>query len=209
MAEMKEPKKETVRITLPPRLPDEVTAEEAPAPRINLPNRPPVRPPPPPIFGKPISPVEDEAIATPVAPSPSATPPRPVRPPDAPPFSNPELNPALPAEPPGSSIPSAIAPPGSSLGSQPALPEAESRRTRPGPRKETARVASRESPMKATVRLSSIQPGAAPLAGVVRGPRGTEVTAPALLDVIPRSFCWALLGVSALSLLIQLWIYFS
>ena len=199
MAEMKEPKKETVRITLPPRLPDEVTAEEAPAPRINLPNRPPVRPPPPPIFGKPISPVEDEAIATPAAPSPpSATPPRPGRPPDAPPFSNPELNPTLPAE-----------PPGSSLGSQPALPEAESRRTRLGPRKETARVASRESPMKATVRLSSIQPGAAPLAGVVRGPRGTEVTAPALLDVIPRSFCWALLGVSALSLLIQLWIYFS
>src|SRR5207237_354756 len=48
MAEASEPKKETVRITLPPRRGDAVAPEEDDMVRINLPSRPPTSEPPKP-----------------------------------------------------------------------------------------------------------------------------------------------------------------
>src|SRR5439155_17203355 len=48
MAEANEPKKETVRITLPPRRGDAAEREEDDTVRINLPSRPPTSEPPPP-----------------------------------------------------------------------------------------------------------------------------------------------------------------
>ena len=65
--------------------------------------------------------------------------------------------------------------------------------------------------MKATVKLSNVQPPIAPPASIIRTAPGTVANPPppALLDAVPTQFCWALLGVSALLLLIQIWIYFS
>ncbi len=66
--------------------------------------------------------------------------------------------------------------------------------------------------MKATVRLGSIAPSTIPAAGISRpvAPLPVAVPAPAgLVESVPTSLCWALLGISALTLLIQLWTYFS
>jgi hypothetical protein len=65
--------------------------------------------------------------------------------------------------------------------------------------------------MKATVRLSPIPPARISPAGIVR-PSPVPVASPrpaGLVEGIPTAFCWALLGVSGLTLLIQLWTYFS
>jgi hypothetical protein len=72
-------------------------------------------------------------------------------------------------------------------------------------RKETARIgATLHSPIKATVRLTPIQPPSAPPPTAV-----ANQPAPGLLESVPMPFCWALLGVSTVTLLIQLWTYFS
>ncbi|HEY1582026.1 MAG TPA: hypothetical protein VGF73_02880 [Chthoniobacterales bacterium] len=83
-----------------------------------------------------------------------------------------------------------------------------------GPRKETARIgALPDSPMKATVKLSPLQPTSTPPAGVIRTAPAAPVVAnqPAtgLVESVPLTFCWALLGISAVTFLIQLWTYFS
>jgi hypothetical protein len=81
-----------------------------------------------------------------------------------------------------------------------------------GPRKETARITSiPESPMKATVKLGAIQPPKAPPVGAIRQmPTAVAPVPPvALVESVPVTFCWALLGISALTLIIQLWTYFS
>ena len=87
--------------------------------------------------------------------------------------------------------------------------ETAQRPTAPVPRKETARIG--DSPMKATVKLSAIQPTPVPTVGVVRTARLPVATPPpvGLVESVPAAFCWALVGVSALTLLIQLWTYFS
>jgi hypothetical protein len=80
------------------------------------------------------------------------------------------------------------------------------------PEKETARIPlSLEKPMKATVRLTTAPPTAIPPAEIFRS-APLPVASPAprgLVDSIPTAVCWALLSVSVLALLIQLWTYFS
>jgi len=79
------------------------------------------------------------------------------------------------------------------------LPEALSS----GPKKETARVARMPDPLSkpvSTVQMKKTQPDA--------DPRSTSIAvAPAEKSAMP--LCWALLGVSAVILIIQIWTYFS
>ncbi len=211
MADQKEPKKETVRITLPPR-----PAGQPPAPgatgrdtvRINLPVRPPANGtvPRPPITGG-IPPARPPLAQTPLPPAPSkAIPPPPgFRKPPAPPSSAvsstaPGLAPLMP-QPAGPPAPAA-----SALGMASAA----------GPKKETARIAllpdppARPAPaveMKKTQPLINLpEPGkqTAPIAVNV-APSDMET----FIEELPMSLCWALLAVSAAILTIQIWNYVS
>jgi hypothetical protein len=78
-----------------------------------------------------------------------------------------------------------------------------------GPRQETARVA--DSPRKAAVKPGSVHPGSVPLASIIRAASPSVANSPAkgLGALAPAQLCWALLGISVLTLLVQLWNYFS
>lgn len=180
MADLNEPKKETVRITLPQPTPSTPEGEKE-TPRINLPSRPP---------GAGAVPVRPPSAA------PARLPPVPEASTPAPPPAPPLVAPATPQR----------------LGIPPPALDTADRASAAGPRKETARVAvTQDSPMKATVRLSNIQPSSAPPGGGMRAAPLSVASPPpaALVESVPATFCWALLGVSALTLLIQLWTYFS
>jgi hypothetical protein len=120
-----------------------------------------------------------------------------------------------PVLPPQPSKPAQAAASGMKLGILPPTPAPQKETARlaaePAPQKETARVAVTPEPMKATVKLSTLPPTAVPPAGIVRPPTITVASPPraALVESVPSSFYWALLGISALTLLIQLWTYFS
>jgi Wiskott-Aldrich syndrome protein len=192
MADAKEPKKETVRITLPPR-PNEGGGGAAPAPkrdtvRINLPARPPTISAPapltPPSAGTARPPVAKPLV--PPAPSKAVTPP-PFIPPSAPKITSPAAARAIEPAP----IPAAAA-----------------------PKKETARISVLPDPPKPvpTVQMKKTQPlitmpeaktGAAPINVA------TAVEPDEDVDLAPMSLCWAVLGASALILLIQIWNYFA
>ena len=140
-------------------------------------------------------------------------PPAPIRPPAIPPsipLTPPEGS--KPPVPPPAPVPKSAAPP---LKTASALPGTVPVRRSPqvGPERETVRVAPPvDSPMKATVKLTPVRPPSAPPAGVIRPAPPTSVAnlpKPGLIEAVPTQFCWALLGVSALLLLIQLWTYFS
>jgi hypothetical protein len=76
-------------------------------------------------------------------------------------------------------------------------------------RKETARIV--HSPTKPIEKLSGVQPARAQSAPFIR-PAPPQVANPpsrGLVESVPTQLCWALLGISALTLLIQLWTYFS
>jgi hypothetical protein len=64
--------------------------------------------------------------------------------------------------------------------------------------------------MKKTQPLVTVPPTAAPTAPltVAPPPRTTTATTESVVDEIPMSFCWALLAVSAVILIIQIWNYF-
>jgi hypothetical protein len=158
MADPNEPKKESVRITVPARpetKPPGSENESRDAVRINLPARPPSNVP----------------SAAPAAP------------------------PAAPPKPGAGSLPIA-----------PARP--------PGPKIETARVSSPGDPASksaAPVQMKKTQP-------LVTMPESTAppsvpltVTSEpaAAVEPLPLRLCWAVLGVSAVILIIQIWNYFS
>lgn len=65
--------------------------------------------------------------------------------------------------------------------------------------------------MKATSRLGIAQPVYTPPAGAIRTspPAVANPPGPGLVESVPMQLYWALLGLSALTLLIQLWTYFS
>ena len=192
---MAEPKKETVRIALPPRpeqagsAPSEPKRETA---RIVLPARAPVTPirrEPPKITPLP--------AATGNAPTPTILP---RRPPTITPNPSPLLQP-LPK------------PPGLENENGP-VPRAavESPSVNRGPKKETARISvlPRPTPTAApAINMTKTQPL------LVHPPTTAVQTAPVIitskplaqLDVIPRPLCWALLGISAVIFLIQIWNY--
>ena len=176
MADSTEPKKETVRIALPPK-PQPLGAESRDTARIHLPARPPVPRPP--------------------------------------------------------STQAPLPPPGPrSVGASPGLATASLPETRSEPKKETARIAvgipkketaritvlpdlpakSSTAPtvqMKKTQPLSRMPDTAPPSAPINVATAALEPERELIIDEIPMSFCWALLGVSAAILIIQIWTYLS
>ena len=224
MSNLNEPKKETVRITpLPP--PTGMPAKKAETKetiRINLPSRPPplgsvdtskVEPARP----KPDRPLRHE----PASGGEAEMPPSPVlaRPPgatstDSPAFRPPPSPPPIPsAAPPLPAVPTVVQPPGSPPVSA-TPPSLDIEPTSPAnvPQQETARVAAPPArKMTRTVRMSKTQPlMAMPLSAAQAAPVKVADSPPeAIIDSIPTPFCWALLGVSDVTFLIQLWTYFS
>jgi hypothetical protein len=205
MADPKEPKKETVRITLPPRpagQPATPGTSGRETVRINLPARPPggeAAPRPPGVPGS--APARPPSAQPPLPPAPSkAVPPPPAfRKPPAPPGT--ATTPLMPS-------PSAIAP--LAAAAEPNPPASS------GPKKETARISVlpdppvRPSPsveMKKTqplVTMPEAIPHAAPIAVNV-APTSVE----AFVAEIPMPLCWGLLVMSAAILTIQIWNYVS
>ncbi|HXM32777.1 MAG TPA: hypothetical protein VN921_03915 [Chthoniobacterales bacterium] len=198
---MAEPKKETVRIALPPRAAPKDGGQNGGAKdttRIVLPSRTPVIPPrrlPPTIA--PITP----ALVT-ASESPTISLRRPPVPPPSPLLRPLPKPPGIIREP--EEATSSIAPPA----------DAQTAEVEPGPKKETARITILPKPVaptKPAVNMTKTQPlimrpvGSAPVSPI------TVVTSRPVhgLDLVPRSFCWGLFGISALTLLIQIWNYFS
>jgi hypothetical protein len=191
---MAEPKKETVRIALPPRpeqvssTPSEPKRETA---RIVLPARAPVTPirrEPPKITPLP--------AAEPTAETPTILP---RRPPTITPSSSPLLQP-LPK------------PPGMENENRPVPPAAvENPSVNRGPKKETARISVLPRPTATAapaINMTKTQPLLVqPAAAVHTAPVIITSKPLAQLDVIPRPLCWTLLGISAVIFLIQIWNY--
>lgn len=197
---MAEPKKETVRIALPPR--PESPASPASAAkhdtaRIVLPSRTPITPIrrlPPKITSLP----SVEAV-----PETQAVAPR--RPPTLAPSSSPLLQP-LP-KPPGVEKESEEVRPVPPIRDEGAPAPAVNR----GPKQETARISILPRPTPAgpaPINMTKTQPlivqptAATPVAPVVITSRPLPS-----LDAIPRPLCWTLLAVSAVIFLIQIWNY--
>jgi hypothetical protein len=195
---MAEPKKETVRIALPPR-PEQAGSAPSIAKRdtarIVLPSRTPVIPVrrlPPTITPLPSSAETEQA--PPVVPR---------RPPLTPPnaaASSLLLQP-LPKPPGLEPNPDSIRP----------VPATETTPSNRGPKKETARISILPRPAPApapSINMTKTQP-------LLIHPVATTQPAPVVItsrpvapvDVIPRSICWAIFGVSALIFLIQIWNY--
>ena len=207
MADLNEPKKETERIGLSP-------SAGAKLPTGSL------RPPPPrPVAPRPVPSKEIAAGPRPPAP-PMTRPPAPAPPGDArPPNGPPPPTGAKASDPPPlglippSPAPGALSPgaPGSSgPGLSPINRPLENRGLpQAGPRQETARAA--DSPMKAALKPGSGQPGSVPLAPIIRvaSPAVANSSAKGLGALAPAQLCWALLGISVMTLLLQLWNYFS
>ena len=205
---MAEPKKETVRIALPPKAAQSSTSQDAPkrdTTRIVLPSRTPPGPVRrPPVFTPSPSP------AAPAAEPPVISLRRPaVSPPtiSTSPLLQPLPKPAGPATNPESLA--ATPPAREGNGNAPAIQSASS--LQPGPKKETARI--RILPRPAVTGPSVNMTKTQPL--LVRPATTTMQPAPVILtsrpldpfELIPRKFCWTLLGISAVIFLIQIWNY--
>jgi hypothetical protein len=188
MAEPKEPKKETVRMVLPPHIaakPPGGNVESRDRVRIQLPprqpsNKPSFQPPPQ-------APTTPEQFAPP--PAPAVSPPKPA-----------VISPPPPAP---ASVQGLVAPAPDS----PFL----------GPKKETARIPLMPEPaktppavqMKKTQPLIAMPPIAPRSASIAAASAETRGTGAAVADAIAMPVCWTLLGVSAVILIIQIWTYFS
>jgi hypothetical protein len=183
MTDPNEPKKETVRIELPPppaAKPPDPNAKSRETVRIQLPHRPSSDKPP---FGTPAEPPPISKPAAQNMPSPQffePSPPSPASPPNPPTVSMPVLSPVTPAP--------------SSLSS--------------GPKKETARLPLMPDPPSKrppTVQMKKTQPL---IAMPLTAPQSAAIAvAPAEKSASPLS--WVLLGVSAVILIIQIWTYLS
>jgi len=183
MAEPTEPKKETVRIAVTPPASGQ-SAQKRETVRITLPSRPPTSAPLPPT-GVPATAAPHPPVAKPLippAPTKAVQPPR---------FVPPPVSAAVPPMPNISPL--------------------------PGPKKETARITVLPDPPAAppTVQMKKTQPLINMPAASVPMPV-TPVTVAnepeigaTIMDGIPIAFCWALVGVSAVVLLIQILNYIS
>ena len=210
---MAEPKKETVRIALPPRpekTPSSPPIAKRDTARIVLPSRTPVAPlrrlPPK------ITPVP-AADSTTESPTISLR-----RPPIAPPqvsAISPMLQP-LP-KPPGVETNAESHAPLTPLPAAPAAGEhADSESNggasiQPGPKKETARISilPRPTPVaKPSINMTKTQPLLIrPVAGVQPAPVIISSKPLDPFESLPRSFCWGLFGIAALIFVIQIWNY--
>jgi len=193
MADSNEPKKETVRIVLPPQEP------VAKPSGTNTRSRDTVR------------------IQLPPRQSPNKLPHQPL---DAPkPPGRAFVPPSLFASPEASSVPSpepailSAPEPAPDSGSVSAAPESVS----PGPKKETARVPAMPEPrampapaveMKKTQPLIAM-PQIAPESTSIAVASTGKAEESAMISAIPMPICWALFGVSTVILIIQIWTYFS
>ena len=268
MSDPSGPRKETVRITLPPRAaphPSGAGAEARDTVRINLPSKPPgngfpsgvpheppkraMPPPPPPskrdlptpIASAPPPPPPPPVRPPTLAPRPAVFPPNPapLRPPTVPPLplkpsvsalEQPEeieqkpLPPPMPPRPrvlpPPPRAPSATGP-ASSVTPAPAVYPGSGPSS--GPRQETARITILpEAAPAAAARMAKTQPlmtvpqpaiKSAPVivsakAGPVAVATDTENWIDRL-DAVPLPICWAICGISAVTLIIQIWNYFG
>jgi hypothetical protein len=184
MTDPNEPKKETVRIELPPppaAKPPDPNAKSRETVRIQLPHRPSSDKPP---LG---TPAEPPPISKP-APQ-NMTSPQFFEPPPLP-------SPASPPKPPAVSVPLSA-----SVTPAPDSPSS-------GPRKETVRIPLMPDPSSRpppTVQMKKTQPL---IAMPLTAPQSAAIAvAPAEKSASPLS--WVLLGVSAVILIIQIWTYFS
>jgi hypothetical protein len=181
MDDPKEPKKETIRIALPPQpvaKPPGTNTHSRDAVRIQLPLRQP----------------STQPSAAPKPPTKAAAPPQ-FFPPAPSPVSPPEPA-AVVSTPMPAPAPAAVS----------AAPDSVSS----GPKKETARIPLMPKPAP-TVQMKKTQPLVA-MPQIT--PQGASIAlAPAeeraMVDAIPMTICWTLLGVSAVILIIQIWTYFS
>ncbi|HEX4641217.1 MAG TPA: hypothetical protein VH252_07510 [Chthoniobacterales bacterium] len=192
---MAEPKKETVRIALPPR-PEQTSHAPSTANRdtvrIVLPTRTPITPirrEPPKIMPAPAS---EETPETPTV--------LPRRPPTISPTDSSPLLQPLPK------------PPGIENENGPVAPAAvEISPVDRGPKKETARISVLPRPTPAAppaINMTKTQPLLVhPPTGVTPPPAIITSKPLAPLDSIPRPLCWALLAISAVIFLIQIWNY--
>lgn len=206
MADSKEPKKETVRITLPPRPSSSPGPSQRDTVRINLPTRPPSngiasRPAPanpaPPGIPVPIPPAKPSFLppTSPLAAPPSAasSSPRPPTPSGSVPFS----------------VPKTVTQAAAMRAPEPMPDPSPS----PGPKKETARISVLPDPpktsgsvqMKKTQPLISVPEARTPVTPVHVAAPETRVTVHAL----PMPLCWTLVGASAVILIIEIWNYVS
>src|SRR6478672_3447985 len=215
MAEANQPKKETVRITLPPRRGDAVAPQDDDIVRINLPARPPTsEPPPTPLAPKsgnvPIPRPPVSQVPFPKPPVASVPVPRTFAPPPPPPAAVPP--PPLPAA--KTPVPrpmgtAAAAPAPSAAAPAPAAPP-----TTPLA-KETAHISILPDPPKpAPMKMSKTQPLFTLTATPVTPPTAPVTIAPAMapqrvIESIPTSLCWGLVLVSAAILIIEIWNYIS
>lgn len=221
--------KEAPRINLPNQPPGVPESPAGVKPSSGAPLRPPLS-----VAPRPLPPPEGSASVRPPgppSPRPAAAPPGGVRPPPligtkapAPPpgglasVSPPSGGPRPPV-PPGAKSPLPPAPVGGKFPLPPApkppfpaggKPPENRGVAQTGQRNETGRIA--DTPMKAAVKLG-VQPGTVPTVPVIWTASLADAVAnpPAqgLVESVPRKLCWALLSVSTLTLLIQIWTYFS
>jgi hypothetical protein len=194
MPDSNEPKKETVRIALPSQPVTKgpgVTTKSRDAVRIQLPPRQPSNNLPlPPSTGPSVA---SEPVTKAVLP-PQFPPP----PPPPPPAST--LNPPIVSMPVPASAPTVVTP-------APDSPPSS-------PKKETARIPLMPDPparpvptvqMKKTQPLIAMPQSSPQTASIAIAP--TEKSA--IVHTIPMPICWGVLGISALILIMQIWIYFS
>jgi hypothetical protein len=202
MADLNEPKKETERIGLPAAAgakPPTGSLRPPAAPRLPPPKEevaagPPARP-----TTQPSAPAASGAARPPTGPPPPTSAKASIRP----------LPPLGPIPPSPSPVVSPGAPGPSKPGLSPINRPLENRDLlHAGSRQESARGV--DSPMKAAVKPGSVHPGSVPLVPIIRAASPTVANSPAkgLGALAPAQLCWALLGTSVLSLLLQLWNYF-
>lgn len=237
MSDPNEPKKETVRIPLPPAsgtTSGEQASEAHDTARINLSEDPPTDSPAAP-QAEPIAPPKPRrAIQTLSAGAVGPPPLKPSRspsPPTAPPAATPEAREAtptsglteptvpaaLPAMPPRPRVlppPPRVAPPVSAPGSISAAPSNyPGSGAHAGPRKETARIASlpeKTAPPAPAMKMTKTQPlMRAPVAKIQSAPVTVAASTPTGLDAIPLPICWTIFGISSVTLLIQIWNYLA
>lgn len=189
-----------MRITLPERPPVQPQTGNPETVRIELPKRPPpagaeskISPAKPPTFRPPsvptLTPKPPTAGLAPQIPKPANLPPPPTI----------TSRPRPPAD-----RAAAAAPPGTYPNSS----------VQAGPKKETARIAilpTAASGRPPTVNMTKTQPlRVTPPTSAPSLPVAINTASePAAADSIPRTLCWAVLGISILTLLIQIWNYFS
>jgi len=205
MAEANEPKKETVRIALPPRRGEAVAPQDDDTVRITLPARPPTSEPAP--------------TSTPSIPKPGTVPiPRPpvsqVPLPKPPVAGVPVPRTFAPPPPPAAKTP--VPRPMGAAAAAPAPPAAPAP-ARPATTplaKETARISILPDPPKSgPVKMSKTQPlvtlATTPLTRPTAPVTIAPAAAPQVIESIPTSLCWGLVLVSAAILIIEIWNYIS